>query len=157
GALAAAPPARRAAPAGPAAPRARARGAAPPRARLAAPGPAGPPARTQRPGPAPCAGRPQRAPLRGARRRRGPAPNGSSDGGRIDGERPPARRRQVSGHAQLEALLDLDPIDPARDRVWAVEVTVRYTTYVVAETSEKALEVAEDATGEDSRSFSGQD
>jgi hypothetical protein len=63
----------------------------------------------------------------------------------------------VSSHAQLDALLDVDPIDPARDRVWAVEVTIRYATYVVAETSEKALEIAEDATGEDCRSFSGQD
>jgi hypothetical protein len=57
----------------------------------------------------------------------------------------------------IQAQLDADLVDPARDRVWAVEVTIRYTSYVVAETSEKALEIAEDAVYEDCRSFSSQD
>jgi hypothetical protein len=45
--------------------------------------------------------------------------------------------------------MDADLIDPRRDRVWAVEVTTTYTTYVVAETAEKANEIARDASDED--------
>ena len=45
--------------------------------------------------------------------------------------------------------MDADLIDPTRDRVWAVDVTISYTTYVVAETAEDAEAIAEDATDED--------
>jgi hypothetical protein len=45
--------------------------------------------------------------------------------------------------------MDADLIDPRHDRVWAVDVTVTYTTYVVAETADKANEIARDASGED--------
>jgi len=45
--------------------------------------------------------------------------------------------------------MDADLIDPTRDRVWAVDVTVQYTTYVIAETAEEAEDIAEDATDED--------
>jgi len=34
-------------------------------------------------------------------------------------------------------------IDPTRDRVWAVDVTVAYTTYVVTETADEAEQIAE--------------
>ncbi len=46
---------------------------------------------------------------------------------------------------------DADLIDPTRDRVWAIDVTVRYTTYAVAETGAKAEEIADDAADEDLR------
>ena len=39
-------------------------------------------------------------------------------------------------------------IDLTRDRVWAVDVVVSFTTYVVAETAEEAERIAEDE-GED--------
>ena len=41
---------------------------------------------------------------------------------------------------------DNDLIDPTRDRVWAVDVTVSYTTYVVAESADEAERIAEDKT-----------
>ena len=47
---------------------------------------------------------------------------------------------------------DDDLIDPTVDRVWAVDVTVTYTTYVVAQNAEEAEEaerVAEDEATED--------
>jgi hypothetical protein len=47
--------------------------------------------------------------------------------------------------------MDADLIDPRRDRVWAVDVTITYTTYVVAETADKANEIARDAADEDRR------
>jgi hypothetical protein len=47
--------------------------------------------------------------------------------------------------------MDADLIDPRRDRVWAVDVTTTYTTYVVAETADKANEIARDASDEDRR------
>jgi hypothetical protein len=45
--------------------------------------------------------------------------------------------------------MDADLIDPRRDRVWAVDVTMTYTTYVVAESADAALEIAEEAADED--------
>jgi hypothetical protein len=39
---------------------------------------------------------------------------------------------------------DADRIDPTVDRVWAVDVTVSYTSYVVAETADEAERIAED-------------
>ncbi len=47
--------------------------------------------------------------------------------------------------------MDADLIDPRLDRVWAVDVTITYTTYVVAETADKANEIARDASDEDRR------
>jgi hypothetical protein len=47
--------------------------------------------------------------------------------------------------------MDADVIDPTRDRVWAVDVTVTYTTYVVAESADRAEEIASDASDEDRR------
>ncbi len=43
---------------------------------------------------------------------------------------------------------DADLIDPTLDRVWAVDVTVSYTTYVVTETAEEAERIAEDEAGD---------
>ena len=40
--------------------------------------------------------------------------------------------------------MGVEQIDPTRDRVWAVDVTFNYTTYVVAETAWKAERIAED-------------
>jgi len=45
--------------------------------------------------------------------------------------------------------MDADLIDPTRDRVWAVDVTISYTTYVVAETAQDAEAIAEEATDQD--------
>ena len=45
--------------------------------------------------------------------------------------------------------MDADLIDPTRDRVWAVDVTISYTTYVVAETAKQAEAIAKDASDED--------
>ena len=39
---------------------------------------------------------------------------------------------------------DADLIDPTRDRVWAVDVSVRFTSYVVAETADEAERIAKD-------------
>ena len=39
---------------------------------------------------------------------------------------------------------DAEQIDPTRDRVWAVDVTVSYTAYVVAETEDEAERIAKD-------------
>ncbi len=47
--------------------------------------------------------------------------------------------------------MDADLIDPTHDRVWAVDVTITYTTYVVAETADKANDIARDASDEDRR------
>ena len=44
--------------------------------------------------------------------------------------------------------MDAELIDPARDRVWAVEVIVCYTDFVVAETGDEAKRVAKDAAGD---------
>jgi hypothetical protein len=44
--------------------------------------------------------------------------------------------------------MDTELIDPIRDRVWAVEVSVNYTTYVVAETAHDAERIAEHEEGE---------
>lgn len=43
---------------------------------------------------------------------------------------------------------DAEQIDPTRDRVWAVDVTVIFTSYVVAETADQAEQIAEDEAGE---------
>ena len=43
---------------------------------------------------------------------------------------------------------DADLIDPTRDRVWAVDVTVIFTSYVVAKTSDEAERIAEDEAGD---------
>jgi hypothetical protein len=43
---------------------------------------------------------------------------------------------------------DTDLIDPTRDRVWAVDATVIFTSYVVAETSDEAERIAEDEAGD---------
>ncbi len=43
---------------------------------------------------------------------------------------------------------DADLIDPTLDRVWAVEATVIYTTYVIAETADEAERIAEDEAGD---------
>jgi len=53
--------------------------------------------------------------------------------------------------------MDADLIDPRRDRVWAVDVTLTYTTYVVAETADAAERIAEDAADEDRRMAAGSD
>ena len=45
--------------------------------------------------------------------------------------------------------MDADLIDPTRDRVWAVDVTVSYTAYVVAETAREAERIAENEGDED--------
>jgi hypothetical protein len=45
--------------------------------------------------------------------------------------------------------MDADLIDPTRDRVWAVDVTVTYTTYVVADAGDAAEKIADDASDED--------
>jgi hypothetical protein len=37
---------------------------------------------------------------------------------------------------------DADQIDPRRDRVWAVNVTVAFTSYVIAETADEAERIA---------------
>ncbi len=42
-----------------------------------------------------------------------------------------------------------DLIDPSRDRVWAVDVTVTYTTYVVAQTAGEGERIAEDVATEE--------
>jgi hypothetical protein len=47
--------------------------------------------------------------------------------------------------------MDADLIDPRRDRMWAVDVTMTYATYVVAETADKANKIAHDASDEDRR------
>jgi hypothetical protein len=47
--------------------------------------------------------------------------------------------------------MDADLIDPTRDRVWAVDVTVTYTTYVIAEARDAAEKIADDASDEDLR------
>jgi hypothetical protein len=39
-------------------------------------------------------------------------------------------------------------IDPTRDRVWAVDVNITFTTYVIAETARKAEQVAEHEEGD---------
>jgi hypothetical protein len=52
---------------------------------------------------------------------------------------------------------DADPIDPTVDRVWAVDVTVRYTSYVVAETSEEAERIARDGAEDLEPDFSASD
>jgi hypothetical protein len=52
-------------------------------------------------------------------------------------------------------VMDADLIDPTRDRVWAVDVTISYTTYVVAETAEDAEAIAEEATDEDRKEDTG--
>ena len=39
-------------------------------------------------------------------------------------------------------------IDPTLDRVWAVDVTLSYTTYVVVESAEEAERIAEDEAEE---------
>ena len=39
---------------------------------------------------------------------------------------------------------DADPIDPTLDRVWAVDVALTYTTYVVAEDADEAEQIARD-------------
>ena len=44
--------------------------------------------------------------------------------------------------------MDAELIDPTRDRVWAVEVIVCYTDFVVAETADEAKRVAKDAAGD---------
>ena len=44
---------------------------------------------------------------------------------------------------------DHDLIDPTRDRVWAVDVTVSFTSYVVAESAQEAERIAEDEGDED--------
>ena len=44
---------------------------------------------------------------------------------------------------------DHDLIDPRHDRVWAVDVTVSYTAYVVAETAREAERIAENEGAED--------
>ena len=41
-------------------------------------------------------------------------------------------------------MIDVDLIDPTRDRVWAVDMTVSYTAYVVAETADEAERIAKD-------------
>ena len=43
---------------------------------------------------------------------------------------------------------DADLIDPTRDRVWAVDVTVIFTSYVVAETADEAERIAKDEAGD---------
>jgi hypothetical protein len=52
---------------------------------------------------------------------------------------------------------DADLIDPTVDRVWAVDVTVSYTTYVVAETAEEAERIAEDEAESGEPDFSGRE
>jgi hypothetical protein len=45
--------------------------------------------------------------------------------------------------------MDAELIDPTRDRVWAVEVTVTYTTYVVVKDASEAERIGEDKVDED--------
>ena len=40
---------------------------------------------------------------------------------------------------------DCEQIDPTRDRVWAVDVTVAYTSYVITQTAADAERMARDA------------
>jgi hypothetical protein len=53
--------------------------------------------------------------------------------------------------------MDADLFDATRDHVWAVDVTVAYTTYVVAETLAEAERIAEEAADEDRRLGAGSD
>ena len=46
-----------------------------------------------------------------------------------------------------------EQIDPTRDRVWAVNVSVTYTTYVVAEDASEAERIAEDEHDDDEGLF----
>ena len=41
-----------------------------------------------------------------------------------------------------------EQIDPSRDRVWAVNVIVAFTSYVVAQTADEAERIAEDEAGD---------
>ncbi len=52
---------------------------------------------------------------------------------------------------------DADLIDPTLDRVWAVDATVIYTAYVVAETAEEAERIAEDEAGDLEPNFSARE
>jgi hypothetical protein len=40
--------------------------------------------------------------------------------------------------------MDAELIDPTRDRVWAVDATVTFTSYVVAESADEAERIAKD-------------
>jgi hypothetical protein len=44
---------------------------------------------------------------------------------------------------------DAEQIDPTRDRVWAVDVSVSYTAYVVAEHASEAERIAKDEADHD--------
>jgi hypothetical protein len=52
---------------------------------------------------------------------------------------------------------DDDLIDPTVDRVWAVDVTVSFTSYVVAETADEAELIAKDAAGDLEPDFSARE
>ncbi len=52
---------------------------------------------------------------------------------------------------------DADLIDPTLDRVWAVDATVIYTAYVVAETAGEAERIAEDEAGDFEPDFSARE
>jgi len=52
---------------------------------------------------------------------------------------------------------DTDLIDPTRDRVWAVDVIVSYTDYVVAETAAEAERIARDAAGDITPDYSARE
>jgi hypothetical protein len=52
---------------------------------------------------------------------------------------------------------DADLIDPTRDRVWAVDATVIFTSYVVAETRDEAERIAEDEAGDLEPEFSARE
>jgi len=57
----------------------------------------------------------------------------------------------ATGHLLRLRRKDADLIDPRRDRLWAVGVRLTYMSYVVAETAEKAAEIAADASQEERR------
>ena len=44
---------------------------------------------------------------------------------------------------------DTEQIDPTRDRVWAVDVTIHHTAYVIAETANEAERTAADQMDDD--------
>ncbi len=85
-----------------------------------------------------------------ARAGRGTAPASSAD--------PPRSTRSPAGcwrpagprppSCEGSPMPDADLIDPTLDRVWAVDATVIYTAYVVAETADEAERIAEDEAGD---------
>src|SRR5690349_5486989 len=58
------------------------------------------------------------------------------------------RRSAEPGPSTGGRVMDAELIDPTRDRVWAVDVTVIFTSYVVAETREDAERIAENEAGD---------